>query len=223
MLALLLTAISAAAVLWCSARGYTLYYGDAEAHLNIARRVLDSRTPGPEQLGTVWLPLAASADASLRDARCLVAQRPGGRDSIGRGFRRGGRVSVRRRAPLVRFDCRRTGRGAAVRAQSQYVVSAIDADDRSDLRGGAGGAAVGDAVVPRFAIGLGGAGGRGGVERGVAHALRRLVPDSVRRAVLSDHRAPEIARAGLRGAGRAGAAGVAGAQSVLLFERAGVL
>ncbi len=37
--------------------GYTLYYGDAEAHLNIARRVIDSRTPGPEQLGTVWLPL----------------------------------------------------------------------------------------------------------------------------------------------------------------------
>ncbi len=34
-----------------------MYYGDAEAHLNIARRILDSRTPGPEQLGTVWLPL----------------------------------------------------------------------------------------------------------------------------------------------------------------------
>ena len=57
MLALLLTAISVAGVLWCSSRGYTLYYGDAEAHLNIARRILDSRTPGPEQLGTVWLPL----------------------------------------------------------------------------------------------------------------------------------------------------------------------
>ncbi len=54
---LLLTAISAAAVGWCAFQGYTLYYGDAEAHLNIARRVLDSRTPGPEQLGTVWLPL----------------------------------------------------------------------------------------------------------------------------------------------------------------------
>jgi hypothetical protein len=54
---LLLTAISAAAVGWCASHGYTLYYGDAEAHLNIARRVLDSRTPGPEQLGTVWLPL----------------------------------------------------------------------------------------------------------------------------------------------------------------------
>ncbi len=53
---LLLAAISAAAVAWCAAHGYTLYYGDAEAHLNIARRVLDSRTPGPEQLGTVWLP-----------------------------------------------------------------------------------------------------------------------------------------------------------------------
>jgi hypothetical protein len=57
MLALLLAAISVTALLWCSARGYTLYYGDAEAHLNIARRLLDSRTPGPEQLGTVWLPL----------------------------------------------------------------------------------------------------------------------------------------------------------------------
>src|SRR4051812_33737519 len=57
LLALLLTALSAAAVWWCWSRGYTLYYGDAEAHLNIARRILDSRTPGPEQFGTVWLPL----------------------------------------------------------------------------------------------------------------------------------------------------------------------
>jgi len=30
---------------------------DAEAHLNIARRVCDSRTPGWEQIGSVWLPL----------------------------------------------------------------------------------------------------------------------------------------------------------------------
>lgn len=43
--------------MWCARQGYTLYYGDAEAHLDIARRVLDSETPGPEQLGTVWLPL----------------------------------------------------------------------------------------------------------------------------------------------------------------------
>jgi hypothetical protein len=52
-----LAALGAAAALWCAHRGYTLYYGDAEAHLNIARRVLDSRTPGAEQFGTVWLPL----------------------------------------------------------------------------------------------------------------------------------------------------------------------
>ncbi len=37
--------------------GWLSYYGDAEAHLNIARRVLDSRTPGYDQIGTVWLPL----------------------------------------------------------------------------------------------------------------------------------------------------------------------
>ena len=34
-----------------------MYYGDAEAHLDIARRVIDSRNPGYDQLGTVWLPL----------------------------------------------------------------------------------------------------------------------------------------------------------------------
>ena len=34
-----------------------LMYNDAAAHLTIARRVLDSRTPGVAQLGTVWLPL----------------------------------------------------------------------------------------------------------------------------------------------------------------------
>ena len=38
-------------------RGDLLLYGDAVAHINIARRVLDSQTPGLLQLGTVWLPL----------------------------------------------------------------------------------------------------------------------------------------------------------------------
>ena len=37
--------------------GDLLLYGDAVAHINIARRVIDSRTPGLLQLGTVWLPL----------------------------------------------------------------------------------------------------------------------------------------------------------------------
>ena len=37
--------------------GGLLLSGDAVAHINIARRVFDSRTPGLLQLGTVWLPL----------------------------------------------------------------------------------------------------------------------------------------------------------------------
>src|SRR5437588_3796372 len=55
--ALVLAVLGATSALWCWNRGYTLYDGDAEAHLNIARRILDSRTPGPEQIGTGWLPL----------------------------------------------------------------------------------------------------------------------------------------------------------------------
>jgi uncharacterized membrane protein (Fun14 family) len=38
-------------------QGDLLLYGDAIAHINIARRVFDSQTPGLLQLGTVWLPL----------------------------------------------------------------------------------------------------------------------------------------------------------------------
>jgi len=45
------------AVWFFSAHGWLLYYGDAEAHLNIARHVFDSQTPGLIQFGTVWLPL----------------------------------------------------------------------------------------------------------------------------------------------------------------------
>jgi len=53
----LAAAVSAAFVWFCQTRGYTLYYGDAASHMNIARRLTDSRNPGYEQLGTVWLPL----------------------------------------------------------------------------------------------------------------------------------------------------------------------
>jgi len=52
-----LAALSAGATTVVNHFGWTLYYGDAEAHLNIARRILDSRTPGYDQIGTVWLPL----------------------------------------------------------------------------------------------------------------------------------------------------------------------
>jgi len=47
----------ACAALYFYRSGMTLWYGDAESHLNIARRIVDSRTPGISQLGTTWLPL----------------------------------------------------------------------------------------------------------------------------------------------------------------------
>jgi hypothetical protein len=50
-------ALSIAAVAHYYKWGQILLSGDATAHINIARRVFDSRTPGPLQLGTVWLPL----------------------------------------------------------------------------------------------------------------------------------------------------------------------
>jgi hypothetical protein len=45
------------ALMVCYSHGYLLLYGDAVAHLGIARRILDSRNPGLPQLGGVWLPL----------------------------------------------------------------------------------------------------------------------------------------------------------------------
>ena len=50
-------AASITAILWSWRNGAMLNYGDAVAHLHIARRVLDSHRPGFTQLGSVWLPL----------------------------------------------------------------------------------------------------------------------------------------------------------------------
>ena len=49
--------VSLFAFLYYLQRSDLLLYGDAIAHINIARRVFDSQTPGLLQLGTVWLPL----------------------------------------------------------------------------------------------------------------------------------------------------------------------
>ncbi len=49
--------VSVIAFLYYFQHEQTLLYGDAVAHINIARRVFDSKTPGLLQLGTVWLPL----------------------------------------------------------------------------------------------------------------------------------------------------------------------
>ena len=49
--------LAVAAVWFCFAHGYILYYGDAQSHLDNSRALIDSRTPGYDQLGTPWLPL----------------------------------------------------------------------------------------------------------------------------------------------------------------------
>ncbi len=50
-------ALSGSAVAWSWQHGAMLNYGDAVAHMHIARRVFDSHRPGLAQLGSVWLPL----------------------------------------------------------------------------------------------------------------------------------------------------------------------
>jgi len=57
LLALIATCISVAALTYYYRQDAILLYGDAVAHINVARRVFDSRRPGPSQLGTVWLPI----------------------------------------------------------------------------------------------------------------------------------------------------------------------
>ena len=56
---LLLGALSIGALFYYYAQRQLLLYGDAVAHINIARRVVDNRHPIQSygQLGTVWLPL----------------------------------------------------------------------------------------------------------------------------------------------------------------------
>lgn len=45
------------ATLYSLSRDIIVAYGDAESHLNIAKRVVSSLTPGLAQIGGVWLPL----------------------------------------------------------------------------------------------------------------------------------------------------------------------
>ncbi len=50
-------AASIAAIMWSWRQGAMLNYGDAVAHLHIARRVFDAHQPRLTELGSVWLPL----------------------------------------------------------------------------------------------------------------------------------------------------------------------
>lgn len=49
--------LSVTAIIWSYRHDAILAYGDAESHLNIAKRVVHSLTPGLAQLGGIWLPL----------------------------------------------------------------------------------------------------------------------------------------------------------------------
>jgi 4-amino-4-deoxy-L-arabinose transferase-like glycosyltransferase len=57
LLSLLATAMSAGYTMYYFLHGQTLAYGDAESHINIAKRVVSGLTPGFGQLGGNWLPL----------------------------------------------------------------------------------------------------------------------------------------------------------------------
>ena len=58
LLAVVVAAVAAvAATAWSAATGSMTLYGDARAHLDVARHVTDALTPGLAQLGSVWLPL----------------------------------------------------------------------------------------------------------------------------------------------------------------------
>jgi hypothetical protein len=57
ILAVILTLIATTSILWTYSTGQILAYGDAEAHLNIARKLWDNRHPAYSEIGTVWLPV----------------------------------------------------------------------------------------------------------------------------------------------------------------------
>ena len=51
------TVLGTLAAVYYASVGLTLSHYDAKAHLVVARRIIDSLTPGWEQIGAVWLPL----------------------------------------------------------------------------------------------------------------------------------------------------------------------
>ena len=57
VVAVCIAAVTLAALYFFYSRGLTNIYGDAIAHMEGARRIFDSLTPGYEEIGSVWLPL----------------------------------------------------------------------------------------------------------------------------------------------------------------------
>lgn len=57
VVALLILAVTCASLRFFYTRGLSNLYGDGLAHMEGARRIFDSITPGYEEIGSVWLPL----------------------------------------------------------------------------------------------------------------------------------------------------------------------
>src|SRR5579864_5117286 len=77
-LAFLLTVAGLATLIFFYSRNEILLSGDAVAHINISRRVFDSRTPGLLQLGSVWLPLPHLLTIPFVDSRRMWQSGIGG-------------------------------------------------------------------------------------------------------------------------------------------------
>src|SRR5258708_1914068 len=149
-----LALLSAGAVRFVYQHGYILYYGDAAAHLNIARRVPDSRPPTlhlllrrrarapqsrapcrrfahsrPRSARNRVAAAAAPVDGAPGAGQPALANRTRRRYSV-RGLLRARRiVSVRGGEIGILEPRRRSGRRGAARPQPQSSVSAIDAHE----------------------------------------------------------------------------------------------
>ena len=102
---------------------------------NIARRIVDSRTPGYDQVGTVWLPLPHWLMLPFVRVRRAVGEAawPAPSPSRDRFVLAGTFLYAAARRV---FDCdrRRAGRRRAVRAQSQRALPAVHPHDGEPLR-----------------------------------------------------------------------------------------
>ena len=117
---------------YCFPRNMLLLYGDAVAHLHIARRLIDSLNPGIRQIGSVWLPFPHLLMMPFAARMVVVAKRHRRRDPVD------GLLHPLRRRPLASLALLAAPRGSrsryvVLRAQSRPAVHADHRHDRAAL------------------------------------------------------------------------------------------